>query len=145
MATNTKNIIPAVATHPGTVLKKELKARGIKQKDFAASIGMLAPNLSELITGKRNITEAIAIKLQEALGIPYQNWMNLQNRYYYVTKHQEGMDANESAEMTEGYRLVLRMPSELHGLVARAAAAAGTSINDFINKAVATEVNRFAK
>lgn len=84
METNAKNIIPAVATHPGTILKKELKARGIRQKDFAAAIGMPAPNLSELIKGKRNVTEAIAIKLEDALGIPFQNWMNLQNRYYYT-------------------------------------------------------------
>lgn len=42
-------------------------------------------------------------------------------------------------------KLVLRMPSELHSLVARAAAAAGTTINDFINKAVSNEVAHFAK
>lgn len=73
MATNAKSIIPAVATHPGSVLKRELKARGIKQKDFAEAIGMPASNLSALIKGNRNITESIAIKLEEALGIPYQN------------------------------------------------------------------------
>ncbi len=76
--------LPAVATHPGTILQKELKARGIKQKDFAETIGMAAPNLSELVNGKRNVTEAIAMKLELALGIPFQNWMNLQNRYNYV-------------------------------------------------------------
>lgn len=37
-------------------------------------------------------------------------------------------------------KLVLRMPSELHGRVAAAAAAAGTTINDFINNAVSNEV-----
>lgn len=37
-------------------------------------------------------------------------------------------------------KLVLRMPSELHGLVASAAVSAGTTINDFINRAVSKEI-----
>lgn len=42
-------------------------------------------------------------------------------------------------------RLVLRMPSELHGLVAYAATNAGTTINDFINRAISKEVAYSAK
>lgn len=37
-------------------------------------------------------------------------------------------------------RLVLRMPSELHGLVAEAASVAGTTINEYINRAVSNEI-----
>lgn len=37
-------------------------------------------------------------------------------------------------------RLVLRMPSELHGRVAAAAMSAGTTINDFINNALSKEI-----
>lgn len=37
-------------------------------------------------------------------------------------------------------KLVLRMPSELHALVANAATSADTTINDFINKAVSEKV-----
>lgn len=109
MATNAKPIIPAIATHPGSVLKKELKARGIKQKDFAEAIGMPAPNLSELIKGKRNVTESIAIKLEEALGIPFQNWMNLQNRYHYVKKCHEELDAVERSAESEERSLQSRL------------------------------------
>lgn len=112
MATNANNIVPAVATHPGNILKKELQARGIKQKDFAQTIGIPAPNLNELIKGKRNITESIAIKLEEALGIPFQNWMNLQNRYHYVVKCRLDMDAAESNALAEeqSLRPLLNMP-----------------------------------
>ncbi len=109
MATNTNPIIPAVATHPGSVLKKELEARGIKQKDFAEVIGMPAPNLSELIKGKRNITESIAFKLEEVLGIPFQNWMNLQNRYYYVKKCHAERDAIEQSAESEELSLCSRL------------------------------------
>lgn len=38
-------------------------------------------------------------------------------------------------------RLVLRMPSDLHGRVAQAAAESGTTINDFINRALDHELN----
>lgn len=69
------------SVHPGEILQEELKERHIKQKDFAAAIGMEAPHLSALIHGRRNITSAIAGRLQEALGIPAAIWMNLQNRY----------------------------------------------------------------
>lgn len=37
-------------------------------------------------------------------------------------------------------KLVLRMSSELHGQVAAAAFAIGTTLNDFINQAVTNEV-----
>lgn len=38
-------------------------------------------------------------------------------------------------------RLVLRMPSDLHSKVAAAATSAGTTINDFINRAVSKEIS----
>lgn len=37
-------------------------------------------------------------------------------------------------------KLLLRMPSELHGKVAAAASSAGTTINDFINNAISKEI-----
>lgn len=89
MATNANDIIPLHATHPGSVLKSELQARGIKQKDFARIIGMPTPNLSDLIKGKRNVTKAIAVKLEEALGILFHTWMNLQNRYNYIVNQRK--------------------------------------------------------
>lgn len=53
-------------------MKSELEERGLKQKAFAAQIGMQPSHLNELLKGKRNITPAIAQKLEEALGIKAQ-------------------------------------------------------------------------
>ena len=39
-------------------------------------------------------------------------------------------------------KLIVRMPSELHGRIAIAAASTGTTINDFITNAVASELAR---
>lgn len=83
METKVNRLVPFKATHPGEVLGEELKARGIKQKAFAAQIGMQSTHLNELIKGKRNMSKDIAIRLEEVLGIPYKTWMNLQNGYEY--------------------------------------------------------------
>lgn len=109
MAKNANQLIPAVSTHPGSVLKREIQARGLKQKDFAKALGMPASNLSELIKGKRHVTEAIAMKLEEVLGIPFQTWMNLQNRYHYVVKCREEIDSNEAKAALEEQSLSTRL------------------------------------
>ena len=41
-------------------------------------------------------------------------------------------------------KLNLRMPSELHSRVAAFVAASGTTINDFINRAICNELNKAA-
>jgi len=73
--------IPFRATHPGYILKDELEARGIKQKDFAKSIEMHSSHLNEIIKGKRDINASIAMKLERELNISYDFWMNLQSNY----------------------------------------------------------------
>lgn len=35
-----EKLTPSIAIHPGEILKDELKARNIKQKDFAGLTGM---------------------------------------------------------------------------------------------------------
>ena len=78
-----------VAVHPGSTLLAELEERGISQKEFAKQIGMQATHLNELIHGKRNITMQVADKLQEALGISSQIWVNMQTQYNYDVKELE--------------------------------------------------------
>lgn len=64
--------------HPGEVLRDELEIRGIKQKDFAVTIGMPASVLNDIIKGKRSVTPEIAILLEAALGKNATSWLNLQ-------------------------------------------------------------------
>jgi len=78
---NLNDIVPFEATHPGEILKDELEARGIKQKDFAQAIGIPSSNLNEILKGKRGINANLAMKLHKELGISYDFWMNLQASY----------------------------------------------------------------
>ena len=74
-------IIPFEATHPGELLKDELDARKINQKDFAVEIGMQKTMLNEIIKGKRPVTAETALLLEKALGISADYWLRFQYRY----------------------------------------------------------------
>lgn len=89
--TKINNIPPALKpVHPGEILREELKERKLTQKAFAEQIEMRPSHLNELIKGKTSMTIAIADKLQEALGIDSQSWINLQTQYNYDLKAQKG-------------------------------------------------------
>ncbi|MBR5925172.1 MAG: HigA family addiction module antidote protein [Bacteroidales bacterium] len=73
---------PAMLVHPGSILGEELKARNIRQKDFADAAGLQATHLSALIHGVRNFTPEIATKIESGLPeIPASFWMKLQAQY----------------------------------------------------------------
>lgn len=76
-----KKLTPFVATHPGEMIKDELKERGMTQKQLAAETGIKASVLSETINGKRNVSLSVAIALEKALGISADIWMNMQTQY----------------------------------------------------------------
>ena len=86
MATKSNKLIPVRAIHPGEILREELRERGIKQKEFAQSMDMSLSYINRFINGKRNLTEGLAIKLENILGIPRISWVNLQKDYAYDIK-----------------------------------------------------------
>ena len=94
MATR-NDIRPFIPVHPGAILKEELKARGIKQKDFAEKIGMRPTHLNALLQGARNISPQLALRLEQVLGIPASNWLSLQENY--------NLDRIRTAELVDGY------------------------------------------
>ena len=111
----TKNDAPALmAIHPGNILKAELVERGISQKDFAHKIGMQASHLSEIIKGKRRINKQTADKLEEALGIPSIDWVNLQTRYDYDSRLQNGRQVSlvERAREERDMEIAVKMKQE---------------------------------
>ena len=78
---NKKELTPVVATHPGELIKDELKERGMTQKQLAAETGIKPSVLSETINGKRSLSLNVAVALEKALGIPADIWMNMQTPY----------------------------------------------------------------
>ena len=78
---NKKELTPFLATHPGEMIKDELKERGMTQKQLATETGIKPSVLSETINGKRSVSLHVAVALEKALGIPAEVWMNLQTQY----------------------------------------------------------------
>jgi HTH-type transcriptional regulator/antitoxin HigA len=81
MSNNTTEHPPRKATHPGTVLQRELEAREMKQSDLAAELDIAASHLNEIIKGKRPITAELAVLLEAALEIDAEYWNNAQASY----------------------------------------------------------------
>lgn len=72
---------PARAVSPGQLIQRELDARGWTQNDLAEVMGRPAQVISEIITGKKQITAETAIELGEAFGVDAAFWSTLQSNY----------------------------------------------------------------
>ncbi len=73
--------VPYVAIHPGEILKDEIEARGMKQKELASLMGMPASVLNDMVKGRRALTPEVAVLLQGVLEIDASYWLSLQNQY----------------------------------------------------------------
>lgn len=94
MATRSEVTVLRIPVHPGEILKEELKERKIKQKDFAKEIGMQPSHLNEILHGKRDINNDIALKLEEALGIDAGDWLRGMLLYERDVKAKRERDAH---------------------------------------------------
>ena len=63
------NLEPYCLTHPGEVIKDELEARGISQRQLAKSIGVPASQLNELLNAKRQLSAEMALLIGQALDL----------------------------------------------------------------------------
>ncbi len=68
-------------THPGEVIKDELIARGITQKDFAERIGVPYTMLNDILNERRPLSPSVALYIETALGISADLLMGLQSDY----------------------------------------------------------------
>ena len=83
--------------HPGTVLGRELKKRGIESKRFALSLDEHPQTINAISKGRRGINPALSIKLGNALGTNAEYFMLLQ-AYYEVEKCQKELLLKEQAK-----------------------------------------------
>jgi HTH-type transcriptional regulator/antitoxin HigA len=95
MATSSNQLVPARAIHPGEVLREELRERGITQKEFAEIIDIQAACLNEFIKGKQDLTEPLAYKLEQSLGISAKFWMTMQSEYAYDSIQIKNKESDE--------------------------------------------------
>ena len=70
-----------MAVHPGMMIKPELDERGISQKEFAKMLGTQPSHLSEVLNGKRALTTELAVKIENAIGLPAKILLSAQTQY----------------------------------------------------------------
>lgn len=66
---------------PGTLIKREIEARGWTQRKFAEVLGRPVSWVSDLLSGKRGITPETAIQLEAALEVSAETWMRHEAAY----------------------------------------------------------------
>lgn len=67
--------------HPGAILKRELKIRGIKGADLARLINEHKQTISAIIHGRRGINTVLSIKLAQQFAVEADYFMHLQASY----------------------------------------------------------------
>lgn len=70
-----------LAVPPGELLAEELDARGMTQRELAERTGRPEQKISEIINGKKAITQDTALELEKVLGTPAHIWLNLESTY----------------------------------------------------------------
>jgi HTH-type transcriptional regulator/antitoxin HigA len=93
-----KELIPAEATHPGQLIQDEIESLGVTQKEVATQMGIAVNILNELISGKRNLTPALALKLESFFGIDAEYWLRLQIQFELNTlriKHKKEFEKKD--------------------------------------------------
>ncbi len=69
------------AIHPGVILADELKELGIKPTVLARELHVTPSRISQIISGKRNITPDTALRFGKWFDTSASFWLNLQTNY----------------------------------------------------------------
>lgn len=74
---------PDYAVTPGEVLEYELELRQMSKAELAKRTGLTEKHINSIVKakGKSAITPETAIKLERALGMPVEYWLNLEAHY----------------------------------------------------------------
>ncbi|MEV4320627.1 HigA family addiction module antitoxin [Microbispora rosea] len=83
------NTAPAEAFPVGEHLLEELEARGWTQVEFAEILGRPAQFVSEIISGKKEITRESAAQISAALGSSPEYWLRYQDQYHLWRQAQD--------------------------------------------------------
>jgi len=67
--------------HPGETLQEIIEDNEMSQKELAIRAGVSEKHISTILSGQKSISVAFAKKLEYALGIEADFWINLQSNY----------------------------------------------------------------
>ena len=70
-----------VRTHPGVVLREELRIRGMSANQLALAIRVPANRVTAILRGDRAVSAETALRLGRYFGTGPEFWLNLQSSY----------------------------------------------------------------
>ena len=75
------NMTSSELIHPGEIIKDEIMARGLTQKELAQQMGVSYTVFNEILNGKRPVTTEYALLLEAVLQTDANIWIGLQTQY----------------------------------------------------------------
>jgi len=106
--------MPRKPIHPGEILKDELDGLSISAAALAKALNVPANRISQILTGKRNISADTALRLGKLFGTGPQFWLNLQAAYELdLAKADGGPDLSAIVPLAAGMRAPVN-PSTMH-------------------------------
>jgi len=108
MAAKKTGISPDLIIHPGETIAELLEERGITQSELATRTGVTPAYISNVISGKKDISSKFAMNLEYAFGVPKSFWLNLQANY-----DAELLELNETFTITETEKSVCKSLAEV--------------------------------
>src|SRR5438132_6902731 len=70
-----------LAAHPGSLLRRELRARELSANRLALDLGVPSGRITDILNGRRSITADTALRLGRYFGNRAQFWLDLQTQH----------------------------------------------------------------
>jgi addiction module HigA family antidote len=68
-------------SHPGRLLKMELKARRLSANRLAIALGVPSGRITDILNGRRSVSAETAVRLGRYFGNGPRFWLDLQSQY----------------------------------------------------------------
>jgi len=79
--------------HPGSLLRRELKARELSANRLALDLSVPSGRITDILNERRGITADTAVRLGRYFGNRAQFWLDLQSQYdIAVIEHKRGAE-----------------------------------------------------
>lgn len=85
--------------HPGAILERELKKRNLKKAPFALSLNEYPQTINDITKGKRGMTTALSLKIDEALGLE-EGTMHILQAYYEIKIEKQKYNLQNRPDLT---------------------------------------------
>lgn len=99
----TKPLVSDYLVPPGHYVREALDHYGLTQAELAERMGRPAQAVSEIINGKKEVTEETAFELESVLRTPAHVWLNLECQYRYgrqtIERHEQLAEQTEAARL----------------------------------------------